>query len=376
MMKKKQYKTVIIGFAHMHINDVGACFAAHPRIRMTACADTAPLTEELNHGPYTREWNMNFAQKNFGIEKAYDDYIDMLDREKPDLAIITSENFYHPQIVAECARRGVGVCIEKPMAMNMADALAIDRSIKEAQSFAMVNWPITWRPYLHRMKSLIDEERIGRVIGLQYRAGHTGPLGPGARHRGVDETADAMSSLEMSRTWWYQSRCGGGAMVDLCCYGSLLGAWYTGTKARSVMAMRANLNSPWGDTEDNASMLVQFPGALVTVEGTWTTPQCLAQAGPIVYGETGALTCVKKGDEVIIEWTDVYNHVETFTAEPVPQNLIDAPSAFVQAMDTGEPIHETLTLALNLETIAILDAGIRSAQSGKQELVNNQYWHV
>lgn len=375
-MKKEQYKTVIIGFAHMHINDVGACFAAHPRIRMTACADTAPLTEELNHGPYTREWNMHFARENFGIEKTYDDYIDMLDREKPDLAIITSENFYHPKIVAECARRGVGVCIEKPMAMNMADALVIDRSIKEAKSFAMVNWPITWRPYLHRMKSLIDENRIGRVIGLQYRAGHTGPLGPGARHRGVDETADAMSPLEMSRTWWYQSRCGGGAMVDLCCYGSLLGAWYTGTKAQSVMAMRANLNSPWSDTEDNASMLVRFPKAVAMVEGTWTTPQRLAQPGPIVYGETGALTCAKKGDEVIIEWTDVYNHVETFTAEPVPQSLVDAPSAFVQAMDTGEPLHETLTIALNLETIAILDAGIRSAQSGKQELVNNQYWHV
>lgn len=367
----KQYKVVIVGFAHMHINDVGAAFHNHPRLDIVACADLPAMTEELNHGPYTRQWNLDFACRNFAIKNVYDDYREMLDREQPDLAIITSENVYHPQIVAECARRGIGACIEKPMAMNLSDALAIRDAIETHGSFALVNWPVTWRPWLHQMKQLIDEGSIGRLIGLQYRAGHTGPLGPGAQHRGVSETADAMTPEEKGQTWWHQAKCGGGAMVDMCCYGSLFGTWFTGVPALSVMAMKANFASTYGDVEDNAAMLVRFPEAIAMVEGTWTTPRPLAQAGPVVYGETGALTCLRKGGDVLVQCTDVHNNVETYPVAVLDKHLTNVATAYVHAMDTGEPLHETLSLETNLRTMAILDAGIRSTQSGREEPVQD-----
>ena len=65
---KNSYKVVIIGFAHMHINDVGAHFAEHPRINLAACADTIPDIPELRAAPYTRAWNLEFAKKNFNIK--------------------------------------------------------------------------------------------------------------------------------------------------------------------------------------------------------------------------------------------------------------------------------------------------------------------
>ena len=45
-------------------------------------------------------------------------------------------------------------------------------------------------------------------------------------------------------------------------------------------------------------------------------------------------------------------------------------------MDTGEPIHYTAQMDFNLDAMAILDAGIRSADSGKIELVNNRHWQI
>lgn len=45
-------------------------------------------------------------------------------------------------------------------------------------------------------------------------------------------------------------------------------------------------------------------------------------------------------------------------------------------LETGEPLHPTLDMMQNLEVMAILDAGIRSAESGKVELVNDATWCI
>ncbi|MDR0730976.1 MAG: hypothetical protein LBF63_04850 [Treponema sp.] len=45
-------------------------------------------------------------------------------------------------------------------------------------------------------------------------------------------------------------------------------------------------------------------------------------------------------------------------------------------MDTGEPLFPMLDLPLNLAAMSILDAGSRSAQSGKMELVNDGVWCI
>lgn len=364
---ERKYKVVIIGFAHMHINDVAAGFYANPRIDLVACADTHPLVEEISFGPYTRTWNLNFAKEHFGITRVYDDYVEMLDKEKPDLAIITSENFYHAAIVKACAERGCGVCIEKPMAISYADAVEIEKVTREAGVFAIVNWPITWRPWLHQMKRLVDQGKIGKVIGLQYRAGHTGPLGPGAKHRGVTETAEDMTPEAKGRTWWHQSKCGGGAMLDLCCYGCLFAAWFVGGRATSVVGVKSNLTSPWGDVEDNATIIAKFNQAVCNIEGTWTTPQPLAQCAPIVYGEYGALTAYPTNDGTVVRFTSPYGEIEEFPIEKLPEGMKDTADAFVRHMDSGAPLHETLTLEMNLKAMELLDAGIRAAASGKAE---------
>ena len=109
---EKQYRVVIIGFSHMHINDVAAHFYENPRTDLVAGADTIPLVPELKEGTFTRKWNLEFCRTNFKIPKIYEDYREMLDQEKPDLAVITCENAQHLEVMYECAVRGVNVSIE------------------------------------------------------------------------------------------------------------------------------------------------------------------------------------------------------------------------------------------------------------------------
>ena len=42
----------------------------------------------------------------------------------------------------------------------------------------------------------------------------------------------------------------------------------------------------------------------------------------------------------------------------------------------GEPLHETMDPDFNLDAMAILDAGIRSAETAKLEMVDNIYWRA
>jgi predicted dehydrogenase len=268
---QKTYRVGIAGFGHMHVNNVAAIYAKHPQVEMAACADTTPLVPELREAPYTREWNMKHALNNLGVAKAYDSYQEMLKNEALDIVIVQSENAQHPAIVKACAEAGSHVCVEKPMAVSYGDALRMARACQTAGTELVVNWPITWSPSTRKAKSLIEQGVIGRVLEVKWRAGHTGPLGPSVRHAGVDQTAAPMSGAERAATWWHQVVAGGGAMLDFCCYGAMVAYWYIGEMATAALGMKANLDSQWGNAEDNAAMLIRFPGAMALLEGSWTT---------------------------------------------------------------------------------------------------------
>jgi predicted dehydrogenase len=261
----------IVGMAHMHINNVAALYGVHPRVEWAACADTQPIRPELRGAPYTRAWNRDNVMQRLAIPRFYDDYREMLARERCDLVIVTSENAQHAAVVEACAAAGAHVCVEKPMARSLADALRMARACRAAGTELIVNWPLTWSPAARQAKALIDAGVIGRVLEVKWRAGHTGPLGPGAAHAGVDESAAPMSGSERAATWWHQDAAGGGATLDFCSYGAMVSLWYIGENATAAIGMRANLDSTWGDADDNGAILVRFPQAMALLEGSWTT---------------------------------------------------------------------------------------------------------
>jgi predicted dehydrogenase len=373
IFSNKKYRAGIIGFGHMHINDVAAHYAEHPQVEWAACADTRPVVPELREAAYTRGWNLKHALNNLGVPKAYDDYREMLEKEHLDIVIVCSENAQHPDVVEACAAVGTHVCVEKPMAASLSDALRMVRACQAAGTTCLVNWPITWSPSAQKGKQLIDQGVIGRVLEVKFRSGHTGPLGPGAAHAGVSETAAPMTGPERGATWWHQKATGGGAMLDYCCYGAMVSRWLIGEQATAAFGLKANLDSHWGDAEDNAAMLVRFPGAMALLEGSWTTLDHGVAGGPIVFGTTGTLVMGYNNQVQVMRG---HGMVETIECDPLPVDRNDVAKEFVHHLDTGEPLHKTLEMMFNLEAMAILDAGVRSADSGMMELVDSAAWRI
>jgi predicted dehydrogenase len=371
----KRYRLGIIGFAHMHIYYLAALFGEHPQVEWVACADT-PHPPELRVAPFTRDWNRQQIVELQKIPQVYDDYHEMLRREKLDIVLVTSENAQHPDVVEACAAAGVHVCVEKPMAMSLADGLRMARACQAAGTTLLVNWPITWSGQSQAAKRLLDEGVIGRVLEVKWRSGHTGPLGPSVRHPGVKESSEEMTGSERGATWWHKAATGGGAMIDYCCYGGLVSRWYIGEQATAALGMRANLDSPWGEADDNAVILVRYPSAIALIEGSWTTWNHGVATGPIVYGTEGTLVVDSKAADQSVRVERSDGQTTLYQPDQLPAARDNVAKEMIHHLETGEALHPTLQLPLNLEVMAILDAGIRAADSQKLEVVNSVTWRI
>jgi predicted dehydrogenase len=348
----------------------------NPQIDLKGIADTAPLMKEHpGSAPFTRRWNLDYITKRVGVP-FYPDYKSMLDEVKPDVAFVTTETPLHVEVFEECAKRGIVVSMEKPMAVSLSEGLKMYRIAKQTGAKLLVNWPLAWMPFMEQYKQILDEGRIGKLLKVRQLVGHPGPLGRGVRHPRVDETSDKTTNEEKAGTWWHNSRVGGGAMLDFCCYGAMSCNWLVGQKATAVMGMRCNTNSQWADADDNAAMLVSYPNCLAVLEGSWTVPAGAASMGPELFGSEGRAYCEVQQGEVVVKVNDFYGKETSLPSlKPLP-HMRNVTTAVTHHLETGEPLPSFLDIDVNIEVLAILDAGVRSANSGKLEVIRYAAWEI
>lgn len=367
----KTYRLGVIGFAHMHVNHLIDVFADLPNVEWVACADTVPAIPTLSAKPSSRKANVVRAHEHTGIPKVYTNYHEMLEKEQFDIIIFCPENARHGEVGEAIANKGIHLVTEKPMSASLSDALRMVRAVKANDVKLMVNWPTTWSPAVRKMKALIDEGTIGDVWEVKWRNGPS--MGPLAYTKGDD----AFTSAEKGSEWWHQSAPGGGALLDYCCYGACLSRWFIGEPATSAVAIKGNMTSHYGDAEDNAIITVRFPKALAILEGTWSTWHSGVPTGPIAYGTKG--TMVVDHGQLKVYTTRSHAAIEpdlVLDGDPLPEGRDTLAKEFIHHIETGEPLHPTLDMMQNVEAMAILDAGIRSAASGKMELVNTPTWCI
>lgn len=296
----------------------------------------------------------------------------MLDELKPDIAFILCENDMKPQIVLECAKRGVNVSIEKPMAMTLEKALEIRNIVEKYGIEAMVNWPVIWRPYIHKQLAALKSGIVGPLVKSFYINGHTGPLGKGAKHRGVTEKAQEMTDEERASTWWYKKDTGGGAFLDIGCYGCLFNTWARDDDdlPLAVSASEGNYNTPYMDAPDNVAAIVEYKNSLGVYEGTWTTPQISLPTGPIYNCTNGVLYCTPERE---IKAINIYGEEIELPEYEIPEHISNIADHYAYCKRNNLPLIKTVTLDYNIRVMALLDASVKSAESGKKEQVCNDF---
>ena len=361
-------KAVIIGFSHMHVNEIAMYIKEQADFELCAAADVPSEVEDIPPLRYTPKWNLQNVKENY-CPNIYDDYRQMLDEVKPDIAFILTENCQKLDVCLECAKRGVNISIEKPIALSLDEAKKIEESVRKYGIEAYVNWPVAYRPYLYKFKAAADSGIVGKPVKLRYINGHTGPLGKGAKHRGVTAKAEEMTDELRGKTWWHRESHGGGVYLDIACYGCYFSDWIFG-KGCSVIACGENLNTPFGDTDDNFAAVIKYDGKMSVIEGTWTTPRAVIPSGPMLLCTDGVIVCTGGAENAPdVEAYDIYgNKVEIPNAE-IGAEFKNMPEMYAHHKKTGEPVYHMLTLAENMKIMEMLEAVIKSSQSGKEEKV-------
>ena len=106
-----------------------------------------------------------------------------------------------------------------------------------------------------------------------------------------------------------------------------------GKPAVAATGMRANLNSLYGDADDNGIIIARFPDGIATIEGSWTIFHTAINNGPIVYGEKGTLVLA---DGKVLIFKDRYGAATEYDVEPIASHRDNPAKEFINHLATGE----------------------------------------
>jgi predicted dehydrogenase len=110
----------------------------------------------------------------------YDDYHRMLDREKPDLAVVAPFFFLQSRIACECLERGIHVFVEKPMAVSLEQLDRLRRNHAQGRAALCPMLAYRYQPAFHAAWRAVKEGLVGEplLISAQksYKLGSRHPM--------------------------------------------------------------------------------------------------------------------------------------------------------------------------------------------------------
>lgn len=329
----------VVGMVHGHVHGfLGARPYEDVQLVGFAEADTA-LSGEIAD------------QYDLDSDRLYRDLTSMLEDTRPDAVVVFSNTFDHRRIVEEVAQRGVHVMVEKPLAVGMDHARAIQEAARANDVHVMVNYETTWYPSTQRSRAVVrEEERLGPLRKIIVRDGHRGPKEIGVGPAFLDWLTDPALN-------------GGGALMDFGCYGANLMTWLMmGDRPQSVTAITQQLksDSTYAAVDDVATIVVTYPGAQGIIQASWNWPY--SRKDMSIYGQQGYLHA-DDATHIRLRIGEGEEQGETLETQPT---FYEAAVPYLEAVVRGEIEPEGLSsLENNMIVTEILDAARRSAQTGE-----------
>ena len=338
---KPPVRIAIVGLAHDH------ALGFIPRLQGQTDVQLAGIVE-TNQVLIAR-----YAQRfNLGSNLFYPSLEALFARTNVQAVATFTSTFDHKRVVETCAAHGVDVMMEKPLAVNMEHARAIQAAAKKGGIQIIVNYETSWYPGTRDAYTRVhDEHQIGGIRRMVFHDGHRGPKEIGCSTNFLAWLTDPVLN-------------GGGAINDFGCYGADIATWFMdGEKPVSVFAVAQHLKPEiYPKVEDDATIVLTYPQAQVILEPSWNWP--FGCKDMEIYGQTGTLF-LPQPDLLRVQTADAASPTDAVPAALTGANA--DPLSYLAAVVRKEIKPTGLaSLEVNLIVVEILDAAHRSAQTGKQ----------
>ena len=145
------YKCGIVGVSGGRANGHADAYAHIPRGKL-ACIATR-----------NRE-NLDAFGARWSVDNRYTDYREMFEREKPDLVHVNTPPDVRLEVMEAAEAAGVGaLIIEKPLAIQAEDYLAIGAFARGCKLKVAINHQLHFHPRRRRLQELVHDGAIGAV---------------------------------------------------------------------------------------------------------------------------------------------------------------------------------------------------------------------
>ncbi|MCR5340567.1 MAG: Gfo/Idh/MocA family oxidoreductase [Saccharofermentans sp.] len=257
-------KYALIGCGRIAVNHVKA--ANNNNLEFVAACDIVPENIDIL---FEKQEPVNKG----GVAR-YSDYKQMIE-EHPEieLASIATPSGIHAEIALYFIDHGINVIIEKPMAMNIADA---DEIIRRSEEKGVVV------SACHQNRFNIAVQKMRKAM----EAGRFGTISHGSIHVRWNRNKAYYDQAPWRGTW----EDDGGCLMNQCIHGIDLLRWMMGGEVESVYGVTRQQFHHYLEAEDVGMAVVTFKnGAVATIEGTTNVYPKNLEETLYLFGEKGTV---------------------------------------------------------------------------------------
>jgi predicted dehydrogenase len=335
------FRIAMVGLVHGHVAGFFGQALKRPEVQIVGIAEP----DRALFDRYARKYNLN--------EKLYfSSQEQMLSAVRPDAVVLYTNTFDHRKAVETCARKGIAVMMEKPLAVSYRDAQAMANAAATGHIHVLVNYETTWYASNKAAYDLLREGSLGNLKKLVFRDGHQGPR----EIRVPPEFFGWLTDPKLN---------GAGALYDFGCYGADLATWIlNGQEPVSVTAVTLRIKPEiYPHVDDEADVIVKYPKSVAILQPSWNWPYSIKDME--VYGANASAKTVLRDRLSIQREGDKETHLTE--AKPLASPYDDSLHYFAAVVRGQIPDDDgnLSSLKTNLVVSEILDAARQSAQSGR-----------
>lgn len=275
----------------------------------------------------------------------------LLDRTNVQAVAVFTSTYDHAGVVEQCAKRGIHVMMEKPLAVSMKHARAMKAAADKAGIHLIVNYETTWYPGNHAAYDLVLKDKaVGEIRKIVVHDGHEGPKEIGCSAPFLEWLTDPKLN-------------GGGALMDFGCYGADLITWLMeGERPTSVFAVTQQIKPDvYPKVDDEATIVLTYPKAQGIIQASWNWPY--NRKDMEIYGKSGYVLVPRSDELKILKSDGSESEITVKALTGVESNPI---SYFVAVVRGDIKPSGLSSLDVNMTAMEILEAARESARTGKR----------
>ena len=249
-------RAAVMGMRHGHISEFVRAAEENPAVTLVGIAEDEPAVRAKVESEHS--------------VPVYADFIEMLEKERPQVVGVARTNATKYQALTACLERGIHAIADKPLLTEMEQLEQVQAAY--ALGKARLGMMLSQRfSATHRaLKAQVDAGTLGEIV-------HMYGFGPHKLHP------------ETRNPWELDAAQNGGVLVDLGVHYFDSLRWFSGQEPVRVAAAQGNTRFPeLPQLYDHAHALMEFDGGMKgIVVADWLTPDAAPYHGDYRLYVTG-----------------------------------------------------------------------------------------